>query len=319
MIDERQQELASLYAFDLLEGAERVQFETELARDPELRALVDELRSTATSLAHTAAPTTPPEALKSRIMASTAAAEGGAAESKVVRFPGSYGFMQFVPWAAAAAFALCTAWFAERYMVRSGEAESLRLQQSLAEIALKTATAQTEAERIVAGRALAEYNSVRAEANTQISEANRQKTEAEERLAEAERRATSAHAEVVALNDRLKREADLARLKIATLASMLHNSPQALAVAVWDPARQEGVFTVDQLPANTDDQRYELWVIDGKPVSAGVFTVGADGRARVQFRPTAPIATASKFAVSREKNDGRSSHATPAEVIMISQ
>ena len=34
MIDERQEELASLYALDLLEGAERVQFEAALARDP---------------------------------------------------------------------------------------------------------------------------------------------------------------------------------------------------------------------------------------------------------------------------------------------
>ena len=43
MIDERHEELASLYALDLLEGAERAQFETALARDPELQALVREL------------------------------------------------------------------------------------------------------------------------------------------------------------------------------------------------------------------------------------------------------------------------------------
>ena len=34
MIDERHEELAALYAFDLLEGAELASFETALAADP---------------------------------------------------------------------------------------------------------------------------------------------------------------------------------------------------------------------------------------------------------------------------------------------
>src|SRR5581483_9315294 len=137
--------------------------------------------------------------------------------------------------------------------------------------------------------------------------------------AAAQQRETEAQATVVALNDRLKSESDLARLKIATLASMLHNSPQALAVAVWDPAQQSGVLSVSQLPATGADQRYELWVIDAKPVSAGVFTVDPDGRARVEFKPVQPIAKAAKFAVSREKNDGLSAHAAPTEVVMMSE
>ena len=67
MIDERHEELASLYAFDLLEGAELAQFEAALARDPELQALVRELRQTSTTLAYTAPSQVPPPALKQRL------------------------------------------------------------------------------------------------------------------------------------------------------------------------------------------------------------------------------------------------------------
>ena len=42
MIDERKEELAALYALDLLQGAERSSFEAELSRDPELQKLVGE-------------------------------------------------------------------------------------------------------------------------------------------------------------------------------------------------------------------------------------------------------------------------------------
>ena len=46
MIDERQEELAALHAFGLLEGAERSTFERDAAASEELRGLVDTLDST---------------------------------------------------------------------------------------------------------------------------------------------------------------------------------------------------------------------------------------------------------------------------------
>jgi hypothetical protein len=58
MIDERHEELAALYALDLLEGAELTAFESALAHDAELRRLVASLRETSAALA-LAAPTVP--------------------------------------------------------------------------------------------------------------------------------------------------------------------------------------------------------------------------------------------------------------------
>src|SRR5438132_620208 len=73
MIDERHEELAALYALDLLEGTDRAQFEAALARDPALQALVRDLRESSAALAHTAPAVPPPAALRHRRPAAGAA------------------------------------------------------------------------------------------------------------------------------------------------------------------------------------------------------------------------------------------------------
>ncbi len=70
MSDDLREELAALYAFDLLEGAEKSDFEAALARDPALRRRVAELRATAADLARLAPPAEPPPQLKERILSS---------------------------------------------------------------------------------------------------------------------------------------------------------------------------------------------------------------------------------------------------------
>lgn len=335
MIDERQQELASLYAFDLLEGDERARFEAAVAGNPELRALVDEFRETASRLAHAAPAATPPPELKRRVLASVdrPAAKPTTAAENVIPYRAPSAFAAIVPWALAAGFALCAAWFGARYYLARSENARLGTERELAAVALKSAETKLEMERLTSGHLASDLASLNATSKHDLAAAEQARMAAETRftrteaerariadqLAAAQKAAANAQAELVALNDRRQRESDLARLKIATLASMLGNSPKALAVAVWDPAQQQGVFTVDQLPANPPDQRYELWVIDKVPVSAGVFSVGPDHRAKLEFKPTRRIQTAAKFAVSLEKNDGQSSHATPSEVVMISE
>ncbi|HEY1108323.1 MAG TPA: hypothetical protein VGE76_06815, partial [Opitutaceae bacterium] len=95
MIDEHQEELAALYAFDLLEGEERARFEAALAQDPQLQALVHELRETSAQLAHAQA-TPPPAALKDRVLASIAGRAGAIAApvvDNVIR-PAVFGMRQ---------------------------------------------------------------------------------------------------------------------------------------------------------------------------------------------------------------------------------
>ena len=71
MISEAQQEQAALSALGLLDADEQADFERALAADPELRALVDELRESAAALALAAEPATrqPRPELKARLLA----------------------------------------------------------------------------------------------------------------------------------------------------------------------------------------------------------------------------------------------------------
>jgi Anti-sigma-K factor rskA len=109
------------------------------------------------------------------------------------------------------------------------------------------------------------------------------------------------------LNARLRRQEDLSRLKIDALAALAGDTPEARAVAVWDPDRETGLLSVQKLPALATDQDYQLWVIDPAykdPVNGGVFNVAADGRAVFAFRPDQPVKAVAKFAVSRERKGG---------------
>jgi anti-sigma-K factor RskA len=269
MIAERHEELASLYAFGLLEGGELDQFEAALARDAELQTLVADLTSTAATLALTAPAATPSAALKARVLGHIAALPAPHAVAPVVPFRTSF----WLPLAAAAGFAFTAVWFGQLYFVTRAENSLLRDQQALADAALESTRNQLEAERLLA---------------------RHERADASARLA--------------ALTTQMQEQSDLARFKIATLASLLDNSPQALAVAVWNPTTQEGVLTVEKLPAVAPGQDYQLWVVDPQypiPVDGGVFSVDpATGEARYRFKADKPVKSIAKFAVSLERKGG---------------
>jgi anti-sigma-K factor RskA len=274
MIDERTEELASLYAFGLLEGAELAAFEASLARDAGLRALVLELREAASLLSLAAPPAAPSAELKSRLLARLA--EKPRADD---RRADPIAPLAWIPWAIAACLALASVWLAQLYFTQKSESIALHEEASLVHLEMQSMQNQLEAEHILDGRRLAN------------------------------------------LQEQIKANSDLSHLEIAKLVSLLGNSPQARAIAVWDPATQQGMLTVEKLPALTSDQDYQLWVIDPKysdPVSGGVFTVDAQtGTARLAFHPGQLIATAEKFAVSCERKGGRPKPEGP--IVLLSE
>jgi anti-sigma-K factor RskA len=298
MIDERHEELAALHALDLLEGAEKSAFETALARDPALQRLVDELREASAALAHTAPAATPPPALRARLLAEIGTADRPGAVvpgGKVIAFPA------WIPWAAAACFAVGAAWTGQLYLTARSESAVLRDQQSLADLALKSAGNQLEAERILSRQQLAGLG-------TQLADATRQLADTRRQADAAERLVADARTQLADLGRQLKAQGDLAQFKITTLASLLNNSPQALAVAVWNPASQEGVLKVEKLPALAADKDYQLWVVDPQypaPVDGGVFTVDPQtGEARIQFKAKQQVSVINAFAVTLERKGG---------------
>lgn len=109
------------------------------------------------------------------------------------------------------------------------------------------------------------------------------------------------------LGHQLREQQDLTRLKVTALASLAGNTPEAQAIAVWDPSRETGLLTVDKLPAIRDNQDYQLWVVDPaypNPVDGGVFKPGADGHVVLAFKGNKPIKSVAAFAISLEKKGG---------------
>jgi anti-sigma-K factor RskA len=344
MIDERHEELASLYALDLLEGVERSAFESSLAADPALRALVDELRESTAALAHTAPNAEPPAELRARVLASVPEAKIEQAKSNVIAFP------TLVAWAAAACFALLAGFLGQRYLALRSDAVLLREEKTIAELAAKSARNENEAAQILARRQLESLTQQVATAARQLTDLQQRASSAESRLADtalqlaaAQKQAADASTQIAQLASRLdaaarstndarthadelgaalasaqtriaslqrdlQTQGDLANFKITTLASLLKNSPQAVAVAVWNPATHEGMLKVDKLPALAADKDYQLWVVDPQypnPVDGGVFTVDpASGVANVKFHGNQPVAAIAAFAVTLERKGG---------------
>jgi anti-sigma-K factor RskA len=98
-----------------------------------------------------------------------------------------------------------------------------------------------------------------------------------------------------------------AQVQIASLSSKLANVPNANAVVVWDEKKQKGVLKVTQLPANTPNRDYQLWLVDPRykdPVDGGVFHVSNTGEMSIPFKPNAPVRDAKAFAISLERKGG---------------
>ncbi len=178
----------------------------------------------------------------------------------------------WIGWAAAACFFFAAIFFAGKSFNVRGQLQSVLEDERVARLEAGTLKNLLEAERILSRGQL-------------------------DRLVSADRLITE-----------LRQQADVARLKITSLASPTGNSPQAHAVAVWNPDRQEGVLVVSQLPPLAPDKDYQLWVIDPQyqiPVDGGVFTVDEKtGEARLNFKPGKTVTVAPTFAVSLERKGG---------------
>ena len=285
---ERHEDLAALAALDLLTPAEQAEFTAALAEHPELAAIAASLRSTAAELAHTAPAAEPPADLKIRLL-KTIAGDASAARAPIVTASRStiLPFPTWIGFATAACFACLAAYFAQAYFNQSALNSAFRDQQNLADLSLRSTKNQLAAERLIAQRELADAAKRAGDTAALI-------TTLESRLAETKQQ--------------LFAQGTLADYKIATLASLLGNSPQAVAVAIWNPASQEGVLTVQKLPALAADKDYQLWVIDPQysiPVDGGVFKVDpTTGEGRLVFHPNRPVQTVAKFAVSLERKGG---------------
>jgi anti-sigma-K factor RskA len=93
-------------------------------------------------------------------------------------------------------------------------------------------------------------------------------------------------------------------VRIVQLAG-LGPAPGASGKTFVDPRRGRADFYASALPALTPDKTYELWWFqDGKPVAAGTFDVGPDGRGSLRLERIAPAAEIQAWAVTVEPHGG---------------
>jgi anti-sigma-K factor RskA len=105
VIDETMQERAAAYALGALDENEAKAFEAALRVDPELRALVRELRSVAEALAGTVPALEPPAAVKARLLLEIDERRPAGAR-RVQDLPLGAPGRAWIPWAVAAAMAV---------------------------------------------------------------------------------------------------------------------------------------------------------------------------------------------------------------------
>lgn len=99
---------------------------------------------------------------------------------------------------------------------------------------------------------------------------------------------------------------------------------KAAADIRWSPSREVGELTVANLPVvAASEGTYQLWIVDptrdSKPVDAGTFLVGADGSAKLTFKPKLPIRKPVAFAITKEKPGGSVVHEGPILMLYATQ
>lgn len=269
MIDERHAELAALHALDLLEGAEKIGFEALIANNSELRALVAELHESGASLALAVRQVEPPTGLRARVLA---------AADTSPQLP--------IPDASAPTREDKVIPFMASRFIPWGVAALFAVAAVLFGFRSATLRSENEALRTERELAVVAYKM----AQNQLSE-----------------RTLVAEKMIADLGAQLKHTEDLSRLKITALASLLGNTPEAKAIAVWDPTQQSGLLTVEKLPAIAAEQDYQIWVVDPQypiPVDGGVFKPDSSGKAVLTFKADKPIKQVAAFAISLEKKGG---------------
>ena len=136
-MNEELEEQASLYALDLLEPEQIAPFEAQMARDPELRARVDDLRETAAQYAHAASLRRPPAHLESQILAAIKADAPAAV-------PRATSATAWIPWALAATLAIaCVVLLADRMQTKK-ELARLEQRNAFAQMQIATLASQLE-------------------------------------------------------------------------------------------------------------------------------------------------------------------------------
>lgn len=288
MSDERTQaeELASLWALDLLDPQEAMEFHRRVIENPDLLQQGMQFQTDWSHIASALPLSEPPPALRRRVLQAVCASSELTpnSESLLANKGRETRASVIIPWTLAFAFAVGAFFLFQREQ----------------QIEDKLLVAQSEVS------ALQVHSRKWEDAVAQWEKASKLSAE-EARLAKQEL-ATIRHQNA------------MAKVEIASLKSSLAQYQEGVAVVIWDPEKQQGVLKLERMPPTMQDKDYQLWVIDtkkGSPVDAGVVRVDDQGLARIDFKPQEAIENADKFAISVEAKGGSTTEKGPQGQIIL--
>lgn len=285
MSDERAkaEELASLWALDLLDPQEAMEFHQRVIENPDLLQQGIQFQSDWAQMATALPLSAPPPALRRRVLQTVGAAH---VPEKKTHTPAESGASAslVIPWTLAFACAAGAFFLYDAH---------LKTQDQLLAAQTEMSTLQLNTKKWE-------------EAVAQWEKASKLSAE-EARLAKQELAA-------------VQHQNAMAKVEIASLKSSLAQYQEGVAVVIWDPEKQQGVLKLEKMPPTMQDKDYQLWVIDtkkGSPVDAGVVRVDDQGLARIDFKPQEAIENADKFAISVEAKGGSTTERGPQGQIIL--
>lgn len=325
MTHEELEEAVPLYAIGALERSERQAIEAHLLSGcTACHAALKDYQTVASLLPFGLTPATPPNTLKAKIMmapASTASqADTGQPGPRSSLEPGEWMNHLFPPIAPArswpfrlamgfAAVALIAgggyvAWLTSTQAAqRSGEIQQLQtaVQQGSARVAaLQTELQQRE-------QTLGSLTSALEQRTTEVAELRDQLVQREAELDDAHARLTQHESSLQRLARHSEEFAGLFKNPASKVVSLSGSemAKSAGAFLLFDPATKKAWLYAFNLPALPSGKVYQLWAIDDKPVSAGVFGLDAGQKARMLIKHMGDFPRMKKFAVTAEPDGGR--------------
>lgn len=325
MTHEELEEAVPLYAIGALERSERQAIEAHLLSGcTACHAALKDYQTVASLLPFGLTPATPPNTLKAKIMmapastASQADTEQPGPRSSLE--PGEWMNHLFppitparsLPFRFAMGFAVLAlivgggyvAWLTYTQTAqRSGEIQQLQaaVQQGSARVvALQTELQQRE-------HTLASLKSTLEQRTTEVAELRDQLLQREAELDDAHAQLTQHDSSLQRLARQSEEFAGLFKNPASKVVSLSGSemAKSAGAFLLFDPTTKKAWLYAFNLPALPSGKVYQLWAIDDKPVSAGVFGLDAGQKARMSIKNMGDFPRMKKFAVTVEPDGGR--------------
>ncbi len=324
MTHEELEEAVPLYAIGALERSERQAIEAHLLSGcAACHAALKDYQTVASHLPFGLTPATPPSTLKAKILSAPAPLAGTAEMDKAAGRsslePGEWVNHLFPPVAPARSwpFRLAMgfaglavllgggylAWLASSQSAQhSGEVQQLRaaVQEATGRVSSLQADVQKREQVVVALKSeLDRRGSELVDLQDQLL---RRETELEDVRTQLAQRESSMQ-RLARQNDEFSAFLKNPASKVVSLSGS-EMAKSAGAFLLFDPVTKKAWLYAFNLPALPKGKVYQLWAIDDKPVSAGVFGLDTGQKGRMLIKSLQEFSRMKKFAVTVEPDGG---------------